>query len=450
MKKIKDNEKKFSVITLGCSKNTVDSELLIASLMDRGYEHVENILESNYVIVNTCGFIKPAINQSLQTIKDVIQTLKDNGKDSKVIVSGCLVSRYKNKLINQLKEVDAFYDTNSFLSIPNDIENIDNGKKIVKLSGYTPDYSAKLSKFVSTGYFSYVKIGEGCNHTCSFCAIPLIRGKYKSRPIEDIVQEVKKLISIGIKEIILVSQDTSFYGYDLYGKLCLDKLLNSICSIDGDFWIRMLYLYPTTLTKQTLEVIKENIKIVKYVDIPLQHVSARVLKAMRRPGNKDFYKNLLEKIRNTINDVVIRSTFIVGHPLEEEEDFLELVDFLNEVKIERAGFFKYYREKNTFSYNLKQVNFKTKQRRFKIITSIQDKILKEWSEKQIGKVFKTLIYEEDENYFIGRAYFDAPEVDSTIKVVKDQKSRRKMKLGNFYNIKIKEFKEYDFYGEYIS
>ncbi|MCS7243330.1 MAG: 30S ribosomal protein S12 methylthiotransferase RimO [Candidatus Calescibacterium sp.] len=440
--------KNFSVITLGCSKNTVDSELLIASLIDKGYRYSDNILDSSFIIINTCGFIKPAINQSLETIKNVVKTIKDNKVNSKVIVSGCLVSRYKNKIVDDLKDVDAFYDTNSFFQIPFDVEKIRSGKKIFSVSQYTPDYSSKLSKFVSTGYYSYVKIAEGCNHTCSFCAIPLIRGKYKSRTIEDIVSEVKKLVNIGIKEVILVSQDTSFYGYDIYKKLSLDRLLYSLSELDGDFWIRLLYLYPTTLNKSALNVIGQSPKIVKYIDIPLQHVSSNVLKAMRRPGNKDFYKDMIYQIRNIIPDVVIRSTFIVGHPMEEEEDFLELMEFLKEVKIERAGFFKYYREKNTPSYSLPQVDYKTKRKRYSMVTSLQDRILKEWSLKQIGKVFKTLITEENEDYYVGRAYFDAPEVDSSIKISKNKK--KKILVGQFYDIQITGFEEYDFYGSCVS
>lgn len=441
-----NKSKNFSVITLGCPKNTVDSELLIASLIDRGYKYSDNILESNFIIINTCGFIKPAVKQSIEVIKNVIQTIKDNGSNAKVIVSGCLVSRYKSRLAEELENVDAFFDTNSFLNIPDHIEKVGKGNRIISLSPYAPDYSSKLSKFVSTGYYSYVKIAEGCNHSCSFCTIPLIRGKYKSRPIEDIVKEIKKLLPIGIKEFILVSQDTSFYGFDIYKRLSLDRLLYSISELEGDFWVRLLYLYPTTLNKSALDVIAQSDKIVKYIDIPLQHVSSRVLKAMRRPGNKDFYKDLIYRIRKAIPDVVIRSTFIVGHPMEEEEDFEELVSFLEEVKIERAGFFKYYGEKNTLSYSLPQVDYKTKQRRYRVITSVQDKILKEWSYNQIGKVFKVLITEEDENYFIGRAYFDAPEVDSTIKIPK----QKAIKIGNFYNVKILSFKEYDFYGSRVS
>lgn len=443
----KTKRKKFSVITLGCSKNTVDSELLTASLIDKGLNFTENILESNYIIINTCGFIKPAINQSIETIKNVIHTLKDNNLDAKVIVAGCLVSRYQDKLSQKLNEgIVAFYDSRSFLDIPNDLDILEsnNEKKIIKTSSYTPDYSSKLSKFISTGYYSYVKIAEGCNHTCSFCTIPLIRGKYKSRPIDDIVEEVKKLVNIGIKEIILVSQDTSFYGYDIYGKLSLDKLLDSIANIDGDFWVRMLYLYPTTLTKNVLQCIAKNDKLVKYIDIPLQHVSQKVLKAMRRPGNIDFYRNMIYQIRNTVPDVVIRSTFIIGHPMEEEEDFDQLFNFLKEVQIERAGFFKYYREKNTYSYSLPQIDYKTKIKRYRKIISLQNKILEKWSTSRLGMTFKTLIEAEEEDYYLGRAYFDAPEVDSTIKIPK--KSIPKIKLGNFYNVKIQDYREYDFYG----
>jgi len=474
MKKQKVSTKNtFSIITLGCSKNTVDSEVLAGSLLDNGFKYTDNILDSQYVIINTCGFIKPAINQSIDTIKNIIDTIKENKVNSKVIVTGCLVSRYKEHLLNKLNKNDgdlldnilAFYDTKTFLDIPKDLLNLEKENKIIdnkqykkfngviKTSSIIPDYSSKLSKFVSTSYYSYIKIGEGCNHTCSFCAIPLIRGKYKSRPIEDIVQEVKKIVSIGIKEVILVSQDTSFYGYDIYGKLSLDRLLYSISELDGDFWIRMLYLYPTTLTSSAMKVINESDKIVKYIDIPFQHVSERVLKAMRRPGNESFYRDFVWKIRNTIDNVVIRSTFIVGHPMEEEEDFNQLLRFLEDVKIERAGFFKYYREKGTLSYSLPQVNYKIKNRRYKTISSLQDKVLKSWSEKQIGKVFKVLVESEEDNYYIGRAYFDAPEVDSTIKILKNKTLKnkgRKNLLGNFCNVKIISFEEYDFYGECVS
>ncbi|MEN3015163.1 MAG: 30S ribosomal protein S12 methylthiotransferase RimO [bacterium] len=443
-------QKTFSVITLGCSKNTVDSELLIAKLLDKGLIYKDNIQESDYIIINTCGFIKPAINQSIETIKNIIQTLKDNDLKGKVIVSGCLVSRYKDSIIKRLEDVYAFYDTNSFLQIADDIEHEsiqkENKPNRLNLSSLAPDYSSKLSKFVSTGYYSYVKIGEGCNHTCSFCTIPLIRGKYKSRPIEDITNEVRKLVGIGIKEIILVSQDTSFYGYDIYGRLSLDRLLESICEIEGDFWVRMLYLYPTTLSKNVLKIMAQNEKVVKYIDIPLQHVSSKVLKAMRRPGNKDYYKNMIQTIRQTIPNVIIRSTFIVGHPLEDEQDFQELIEFLQEVKIERAGFFKYYREKGTYSYSLPQIDYKTKSRRYKIVTSVQQKVLDEWSKQQVGKTFKVLLEDKQNGFYIGRAYFDAPEVDSVIKIPVQKNTKMKLKLGNFYKVRITDYKEYDFYG----
>ncbi|MCX7871377.1 MAG: 30S ribosomal protein S12 methylthiotransferase RimO [bacterium] len=440
---------KFTVITLGCSKNTVDSEIILASLIDRNHTYTNNLQESDIVIINTCGFIKPAINQSMQTVQNVINTIKENNLKTKVIVTGCLVTRQKEKLTQIFKEVNGFYDTATFNNIPYDINDIIQGKKIIKLSEYTKsiDYSYKLSKFITTGYYSYVKIAEGCNHTCSFCYIPKIRGKYKSRSIEDIYMEVKKLVNLGIKEIILVSQDTSFYGYDLYKKLALSELLEKLATIEGDFWIRMLYLYPTTLNTEAIKTIANYNKIVKYIDIPLQHASLKVLRAMRRPGHKEFYLKLLDKIRSTINNVIIRSTFIVGHPYEEEEDFKELIDFLLKAKIERAGFFKYYREKGTLSYTLPQISYKIKQKRYNEIMNIQDDILKEWSNNQINKTFKVLIESKEDGYFIGRAYFDAPEVDSYIKI-KSNKSTKKIKLGNFYYVKITNYNHntYEFEG----
>lgn len=443
---------KFTIISLGCSKNTVDSEIILASLLDKGHTYTTNIQESNVVIINTCGFIKPAVNQSMETINNVINTIKENNLDTKVIVTGCLVTRQREKLAKIFKEVNAFYDTGTFNNISYDIKNILEGEKKIYLSEYTKsiDYSSKLSKFITTGYYSYVKIAEGCNHTCSFCYIPKIRGKYKSRPIEDIFTEVKKLVDLGIKEVILVSQDTSFYGYDLYKKLSLSDLLDKLASIKGDFLIRMLYLYPTTLTSEAIKAIANHSKIVKYIDIPLQHASLKVLRAMRRPGNKEFYLKLLDKIRTTINNVVIRSTFIIGHPYEEEEDFKELIDFLIKARIERAGFFKYYREYGTLSYSLPQVNYKIKQKRYKEIIEIQNEILNKWSNNQVNKEYKVLIESKDNGYFIGRAYFDAPEVDSYIKI-KINKSNKKIKPGNFYNIKITKYDHinYEFYGELI-
>jgi ribosomal protein S12 methylthiotransferase len=443
---------KFTVITLGCSKNTVDSEIISASLLDKGHHYTNNIQESDIVIINTCGFIKPAINQSNQTINNVINTIKENNLKTKVIVTGCLVTRQREKLVKIFKEVNAFYDTGTFNNISYDIDKILEGEKIVYLSEYTKsiDYSYKLSKFITTGYYSYVKIAEGCNHTCSFCFIPKIRGKYKSREIEDIYKEVKKLVDLGIKEIILVSQDTSFYGYDLYKKLVLNELLEKLVTIDRDFWIRLLYLYPTTLNTDAIKTIANYSKIVKYIDIPLQHVSLKVLRAMRRPGHKEFYLKLLNKIRENIDNVVIRSTFIVGHPYEEDEDFQELLSFLEKVKIERAGFFKYYREYGTLSYSLPQVNYKIKQKRYNEVVNLQDEILKEWSLKQINKEYRVLIEAKDNDYFLGRAYFDAPEVDSIIKI-KINKNNKKIKIGNFYDVKITDYnhKDYEFYGELV-
>ncbi len=453
--KNKTESRSFSIITLGCPKNTVDSELITASLIDKGFQYKDNIFQSDYVIINTCGFIKPAVKQSLETITNLIETIQENNLSTKVIVSGCLVSRYGKYLVQKLDKVYSFYDTNSFLQIAEDLQNEDlqnednrqkNNKIKLRSSVYGFDYSYKLSKFISTGYYSYVKIAEGCNHKCSFCAIPLIRGKYKSRPIEDIIKEIEKLVKIGIKEIILVSQDTSFYGYDLYKKLSLSDLLRKIDEMKGDFWVRLHYLYPTTLNKEVIRLIANSEKIVKYIDIPFQHVSSRVLKAMRRPGNKDYYKNFVYELRKIIPDVVIRSTFIIGHPYEEEEDFQELLDFLSEVKIERAGFFKYYREKDTYSYTLPQVSYKIKQKRYNKVVTLQDEILRRWSINQIGKVFKVLVEYEDDNFYIGRAYFDSPEIDSVIKLHKSTK----LNVGDFYKVRIIDYKEYDFYGECIS
>ena len=447
---------KFSIITLGCPKNTVDSELIGASLLDRNYKYTDSIDEADVVIINTCGFIKTAAKQSIETISNVINTIKQNNLKTKVIVSGCLVTREKEKLSKIFKEVNAFYDTATFNNIAQDIDKIIDGEKIIKLSEYTKsiDYSSKLSRFITTGYYSYVKIAEGCNHTCSFCYIPKIRGKYKSRPIEDIFLEVKNLVNLGIKEIILVSQDTSFYGYDIYKKLALNELLEKLCSIEGDYWIRLLYLYPTTLTTEAIKTIAKYSNIVKYIDMPLQHSSFKVLRAMRRPGNKEFYLKLLDKIRSNIDQVVIRSTFIVGHPYEEEEDFKDLIDFLQKAKIERAGFFKYYREKGTISYSLPQISYKTKQKRYNEIIKIQEEILKEWSKKQINNTFKVLIdevYSEDPDYLIGRAYFDAPEIDTYIKIKNIKIRNKSIKPGNFYTVKIEKYdpKSYEFYGSII-
>lgn len=400
---------KCYLVSLGCAKNQVDSERILGFLNKNGVFYTTDLNEANIVLINTCGFIQSAKEESINTILDICEK---KPKESKVVVCGCLSQRYKDELKVLIPEVDLFIkidEYDKFLEILNTIVKID----------YKKDGINNKDKIVSTdNYYRYIKISDGCLNRCAFCAIPNIRGNLVSRSIEDIYDEVKKDVLDGAKEINLISQDTTRYGYDLYKKISLIDLLKKLVSIEGDFNIRLLYLYPTLVTDELIDFIKENKKIYPYFDIPIQHSEDKMLKLMNRNCTKEQMLNLFNKIKAKIDNAIIRTTYIVGFPNEQEEDFNNLLEFTKEMKFDRLGCFTYSKEEGTSSYKMKDdVLKKEKNRRLKLIMQEQEKISKENNKKYLGLEIELLItgYDEDEMAYTARNYMYAPDdVDGQI------------------------------------
>lgn len=431
-------DKKVSAISLGCDKNRVDLEKMLFKLKDYGFQIVENVEDADIVIVNTCAFITPAKKEALENIFDVC-LLKSNKKVEKVIVTGCLPQRHKKELEKQIKEVDAFLTLEENDKICEIIENLYNVKN-------TKPKNAKGRIFTSRGSYAYLKIADGCSNGCSFCTIPRIRGGYKSFPIEDIVEEANFIANSGVKELILVAQDVSRYGEDLYGENKLIALLKKLVKIKGIEWIRLHYIYPEKTTKELLDFIESEPKMCKYVDIPLQHIEDRILKSMHRKLDEEKTRELIALMRNDYKNIYIRSTFIVGYPSETKKDFIKLCDFLKEVKFDYAGFFPYYREENTASYFMdKQKAELTKKHRLKVIQKLQNKIAFEHALKMLGENYKTLIdyFDESTGFFVGHTEFLSPTVDFGVQIV----DNGNIKVGDFVYVNFQSFDGENFKGE---
>jgi len=415
--------KTVSIISLGCPRNLVDSENLISEFTKKGYVFHEDALHADTVIVNTCAFIEDAKKESIDSILRVIDA-KKGGRVRKVIVAGCLSERYGNELADDLKEVDEFRGVLNFSR--NKAQN-----PVLKM---TP------------GHYAYVKISEGCANRCTYCVIPYLKGNYKSRAFGPIVKEAAQLIDKGVKELILIGQDTSLYGVDLYKKKRLGGLLKELAQISKDAWIRLLYLHPANLDKEIIEVIRDNKNICRYIDLPLEHISDRILTQMRRRISKKKVISLIERIRKEIPGVSIRTSLIVGFPGETEKEFKELVSFAKEMKFERLGVFKYSREEGTPAYSYKkQISEKEKQRRFDHVMSAQQDVSRKINEKFKGEVLKVLIEEKIKDCYLGRTEYDAPEIDGQVYV-----EGKNLKIGSFYNIRITDAYEYDLTGKYES
>jgi len=430
---LKNKYQKINIITLGCAKNVVDSEVLAGKLKAGNYlTYQDSDKASDIVIINTCGFINDAKQESIDTILQYVQA-KKQGLVKKIFVIGCLSQRYKNNLIKEIPEVDEFFGVEEFEKISEKL-GIDYNK--VKNS------HRKLNK---PNHFAYLKIADGCNRNCSFCAIPLIKGKHVSRPIEELVDEAKSLADNGVKELILIAQDTTYYGFDIYKKQMLGKLLNELSKIEKLEWIRIHYTYPASFPDDVLQTIKKHKKICSYIDIPFQHISESLLKSMRRGySEKDTYK-LINTLKTEIPDVAIRTTLIVGYPGETEEDFRKLVEFVKNVKFDRLGVFTYSHEEDTFAYSLKDdVPDEVKQQRANEIMEIQQQISLEKNSSKIGKTFKTLIDRKEGNYYIGRTEYDSPEIDNEV-LIKDDNDE--LSVGEFYDIKIIKSDFFDLYGK---
>ena len=423
---------KVGFVSLGCSKNLVDTEMMIGLFKKNGYDIVNSPEVADIIVINTCGFIESAKEEAINTILEMAEYKKDNCKY--LIVTGCLVERYKEELIKAIPEVDLFIKFSEYETIWEQIENLINSNiKDGKLEF--------LDRVISTGKnYAYLRIAEGCNNFCTFCAIPYIRGRFKSRKIEDILQEAKKLADDGIKELIVIAQDTTKYGIDIYGKPELAKLLHELSKIDGIEWIRFLYAYPETITDELIEEVKNNEKICKYFDIPMQHISDNILKKMNRKSTGASIKNLISKLRKEIPEVIIRSTLMVGFPGETEEDFEDLYEFVKWAKLDKLGCFTYSKEEGTTAYKMEnQVYPMTKKKRYNKIMALQQKISEENMEKHIGKTLKVLVEQKG----IGRSYMDVPDIDGVVYI------KGESNINSFENCKITGIKEYDLIGEVV-
>jgi len=439
---------RIGMVSLGCAKNQIDAEMMMASLQKAGYELEDDAARADVAIVNTCGFIDAAKKESIEEILELVK-LKAEGKIKAIIVTGCLAERYREDILKELPEVDAVVGIGADSGIADVIAKALGGEKtevfpektLLPLSG---------DRALSTpSYFAYLKIAEGCDNRCAYCAIPFIRGRYRSRTIENIVEEANTLAHNGAKELILIAQDTTKYGWDLYGKLMLSKLLRELCKVDGIQWIRILYCYPDSITDELLETIAEEDKIVKYIDLPLQHCSERLLKAMCRTGSREELVALIQKMRTKIPNLILRTTLITGFPGETEEDFTELAEFVREVRFERLGCFTYSQEEGTAAATMPdQIDEDVKRHRMDLIMEDQMNIMQEWGENMVGKTMEVLVegFDRLAQCWFGRSYADAPDIDGKIFfTVKGKKPA----YGEFIQVIIRECIDCDLTGEKV-
>lgn len=424
---------RINVVTLGCSKNVYDSEVLMGQLKASGKDVVHEE-EGNIVVINTCGFINNAKEESINTILEFMQK-KEAGEVDKVFVTGCLSERYKPDLQKEIPNVDQYFGTTELPSL---------------LKALGADYKHELigERLTTTPKnYAYLKIAEGCDRPCSFCAIPLMRGKHKSTPIEVVVKEAEKLAAKGVKELILIAQDLTYYGLDLYKKRNLAELLEALVKVDGVEWIRLHYAFPTGFPLDVLEVMHREPKVCNYIDIPLQHISDRILKSMRRGTTQEKTTKLLQDFRKAVPNMTIRTTLIVGYPGETEEDFQTLKQWVKAMRFERLGCFTYSHEENTHAYNLEDnVPEEVKQERANEIMELQSQISWELNQQKIGEVFKVVIDRKEGNYFVGRTEFDSPDVDNEVLI---NASESYLKTGEFATVKITAAEDFDLYAEVV-
>ncbi|EFR33097.1 MAG: 30S ribosomal protein S12 methylthiotransferase RimO [Peptoniphilus harei] len=433
------------IVTLGCSKNDVDSSMMYSLLDKNKYQMVNEPSQADILIVNTCGFIDAAKEESIDTILESVE-YKNEGRCKKVLLSGCLAQRYPEELIKEIPEIDGIIGTGNIDYINELLDRSLAGDLFIKTDNLNSAYIEGIRKEV-VNTTEYVKISEGCNNNCSYCIIPSLRGKNRSRKIEDIYSEVEYLVSKGAREIILIAQNTTDYGIDLYSKYSLANLINKISKIEDLKWIRVLYLYPDHFTDELIEEFKNNDKLVNYVDMPLQHISDDVLKRMNRKTSKEHIIKTLKNLRKSVPDIVIRTTFIVGFPGESDDDFNQLVDFIEDIKFDKLGVFEYSKEEGTRAASLdEQIPDSIKEERKNEIMAIQSEISAEILSKKIGKKLEVLIEEEvDEENYVGRTYMDSPEIDGVTYV----HSAKNLEMGSFVQIDVVDSLDYDLVGEII-
>ena len=430
--------KKINVITLGCSKNVVDSEHLMAQLEAAGYELSidSDSTDAKVVVINTCGFIGDAKKESIDTILSAVQA-KEEGLIERLFVIGCLSERYADELREEIPEVDEYFGVNDWADI-------------VAALGAEHNRSLETERVLTTpSHYAYLKIAEGCNWHCGYCAIPLIRGKHTSVPMEQILEEAQKLAERGVKELIVIAQDTTYYGIDLYGRRRLADLLTELCKIKGIEWIRLHYAYPTAFPDDVIEVMAREKKICKYLDIPFQHISDKMLSAMKRRHNKAEAMELIKRLREQIPDIVLRTTLLVGYPTETQEDIDELEAFVREVRFERLGVFPYSEEEGTYSAEklTDDVADEEKERRAARIMQIQEQISLENNLKRVGQTMRVIVDGRQGNYYVARSQYDSPEVDQEILIPAE---KRRLRRGCFYDVLITDAEDYDLFGEVIN
>ncbi len=435
MKTKKLKQDKVNIITLGCSKNMVDSEVFSGQLNANGISvvHENRKLDHNIVVVNTCGFIDKAKEESVNTILEQVD-LKRSGKLDKVYVTGCLSERYRNDLMNEIPEVDAWFGT---MELP------------LMMKQFNADYKAELigERLLATPkHYAYLKISEGCNRTCSFCAIPLMRGQHVSKTIEEVVAEAKKLVSMGVKEIMLIAQELTYYGLDIYKKRALSELLKHLSDVPGLTWIRLHYAYPHKFPLDILDVMRERDNICNYLDMPLQHISDNMLTAMKRQITRKDITELLANVRDRVPGICIRTTLITGFPGETRDDVEDLKNFLEEERLDRVGIFTYSHEENTSAYGLTDnIPAEEKEERAQEIMEVQQEISLEKNQEKVGKVFKVIIDKKEAGRYLARTEFDSVEVDNEVVI----DSKKALPIGDFVNVRITKAYDYDLEGEVV-
>lgn len=423
------------ITTLGCAKNVYDSEILMGQLQANGITLLKNPEEADIIIINTCGFITPAKQESINAILEAVKN-KNQNHHQRVLAAGCLSSRYRNELTKEIPEVDEYFGTEDYTKIMN----------YLNMEIKSPDHLFEKRIISTKAHYAYLKISEGCNHVCAFCAIPLIRGIHRSRPMMEILREAKQLVVKGIKELILIAQDTTYYGIDLYGEQKLGELLLNLEKIKGLEWIRIHYAYPTTFQDSLIDIIKGSDKIVHYIDLPIQHISNRMLRMMKRGGTSKQIIQIFEKLRNKIPDIALRTTLLVGHPGETEADYRELKKFIQEFQFDRLGIFTYSPEENTVAYRLSHPKKEIAEERYAEIMEIQQHISLQKNQEFIAKKTKIIIDEIDQYNLIaiGRTYADSPEIDNEV-ILED--ISEKIQEGNFYQVNIYHATEYELFGK---
>ena len=449
----------IAITSLGCAKNLVDSELILGILKKKGTRIVDNLEDAEVIIINTCGFIKEAQEESIETVLQAVY-LKSIGKVSKIIAAGCLTQIFGGELKDQMPQVDAWVGVNDFPSIGRILDEVMDDRDVFEISSDDYIYDDKVPRVLLTPpHFAYVKIAEGCDHLCSFCIIPKIKGKLRSRPEESIVREVRRLVDQGVREVILIGQDTTEYGKDLGRPRALAGLLRRLCAVEGDFWIRVLYTYPSHWTDELVEVYATEDKICSYVDIPIQHINNQLLKSMARGESREDIEGLIGKVRESIPGVFLRTSVIVGYPGETEEQFEELCDFLKKVKFERLGAFTFSAQKDSAAAEMPgQVPQEVMDERYEMIMKLQQEVSLENNSKLLGNELKCIVDgtspphvltgpEEDEggvDGIVGRTYGDAPEIDGLIYL-----EGAELKAGDFVVAEVVDFKEYDLVGRVV-